>query len=145
MTVHPNGTDAKDISLYFAYNFSVRVTHGYMAKTVNQAKLLLEQGYTKDDIMKVIKYIADGSKNPIHSFGYIIKVMDDTLQKIRTAEKAEQELAKLDVLAKQMQNEVSKDGESTERNRVKARDFGIQSRFGEKFNFNLLEGLGQDH
>lgn len=142
MTVQPNGTDAKDIALYFLKETGVeRATPAIIGKTIKQAKHLLSQGYEKEEILSVIDHIVAKGVH-MYSIGYVSHAINEVLKEIegaRIKEEAKSVTKQLEEQQLKARNEVKSDGNSAERNRNKARGFGIQSRFGEKFNFDLFE------
>lgn len=145
MSPTPNGTDAKDIALYFIKLTQGRATPSIIAKTVKQAKTLLSNEYTKQEIIEVINYIILEKKYDVYSLGYINTCINDVLREIKKKKQQEELQRKKEEVRKQltsevMCSEVKEDGKSTERNREKARRLGIQSRFREKFNLDMFEG-----
>lgn len=139
----PNGTDAKDIALHFLRETGVeRVTPAIIAKTISQAKNILKAGYTKEEIISVIDHVINRGVT-MYSIGYVSHAINDVLRDIE-----EKELkAKAKLVAQQLQeeqaksrSEVTSDGESATRNQDKARRFGVQSRVGKKFDFDMFEG-----
>ena len=141
MTVQVNGTDAKDVALHFMKTTNKEITPKEMSKTIVQVKRLLLKGYTKKQVIDVIDYIVDVTRITMYSFNYVVTVIDDTLKQISNKEEAlkERELIKQEH-QKAIGSEVKMDGESTERNRTKTERFGAQSRFREKFDFDMLKG-----
>ncbi len=148
MTVQPNGTDARDIALRFFELRDERVTPKIIAKVINQAKHLLSASYTKKEILSVMEYVILDKKVDVYSFGYFSACINDVLREIEKIEKTKQlEQAKEEYLKQStsiqtsQQSEVEADDESAERNRKKAEQFGasVQSRFREKFDFDLFE------
>lgn len=138
MTIQPDGTAAKDIALYF-----IRITGGSLStsnvgKTIIQAKKLLSLGYKKQNIIDVIDYLIASNIN-IYSLGYLFSCIESTLNTLEVAKKAKTEKEKLTLANQQQQSEVVSNLESSERNKRKLKQFGVQSRFGEKFNFDLFE------
>lgn len=151
MTVQPNGTDAKDIALHFVKVTTGRATPAIISKTVIQAKTLLQSGYTKDEIIKVIDYLIDVKKVQMYSLGYVGSSINSVLKEIQVKEdeeckklKSEQIKKEVSAIQETQRSEVTHDGESTQRNRDKLDRFGNESRFGKKFNFNMFEGQRQD-
>ena len=146
MAVVPNGTDAKDIALYFIDITSTRTTPAIVAKTIIQAKELLKHNYTKEEIISVIDYLIDVKKVNIYSLGYISSSINDTLREINEIKKREIALKqiqetkeKLAIAFESTRNEVSDNSKTGERNREKASRTSFQSRLGEKFNFDMFE------
>ncbi len=148
MTVKANGTDAKDVALHFVKRTSdSRSTPSIIAKTTNQAKILLQNGYTKKEIISVIDYIIDVKKIDIYSLGYINTCINNMIKEINKLEEEqkvkelkrqrEEELSKISL---EQQSEVNENGESTQRNRDKLNRFGSKSRVGEKFDFDMFKG-----
>lgn len=145
MSPTPNGTDAKDIALYFIKLTQGRATPSIIAKTIRQAKTLLSREYTKQEIIKVIDYIILEKKYDVYSLGYINTCINDVLREIKKKKEQEELQRKKEEIRKKLASgvtcsEVKDDGKSTERNREKARRLGVQSRFREKFNFDMFEG-----
>lgn len=147
MTVPVNGTDAKDIALHFIALTVGRATPTIIKKTVIQAKTLLQSGYTKDEVIKVISYLVDKKGIQMYSLGYVNACINDVLKEIQLQQRIEEQKAKAEELKKEIasvqeeqRNEVKDDGESTQRNRDKVNRFGTQSRFGKKFDFDMFEG-----
>lgn len=145
MSPTPNGTDAKDIALYFIKLTQGRATPSIIAKTIRQAKTLLSHEYTKQEIIEVIDYIILEKKYDVYSLGYINTCINDVLREIKKKKEQEELQKKKEEVRKQLASEVTcsevkDDGKSTERNRKKARRLGVQSRFREKFNLDMFEG-----
>lgn len=148
MTVKANGTDAKDIALHFIKRTSDgRSTPSIIAKTVNQAKTLLQNGYTKQEIIKVINYIVDIKHIDMYSLGYVstcinnmIKEINKLEEEIKAKELKKKHEEELNRISLEQQGEVKGVGESTQRNRDKLSRFGSQSRVGEKFDFDMFKG-----
>ncbi len=134
MTTKPNGTDAKDIALHFIKVTTDRTTPSIIARTIIQAKSLLSSGYSKDEIIDVINYIATKKSVDMYSLGYVSASINSMLKEM------EQETSKqqADKLKQQIQTsfaevpikEVTHDCESTERNRTKSERLGVKSRIG---------------
>lgn len=138
--VKANGTQAKEIALHFLdVTTDGRNTRHVIAKTITQAKSLLNTGYTRDEIIGTIDYMVKrGAK--MFSLGYInasIGQVIEDVQRELNKEKTLQEVHRLEELTKSQQNEVSTRDESSERNRQKINGFGIKQRnwndlFGDK-------------
>lgn len=142
MTIQPNGTDAKDIALHFVNITVGKATPAIMKKTISQAKTLLSSGYTKEEIIKAIDYIIDVMHVDMYSLGYVNTAINDVLKQIRQKEKEEaikEIVRKAEEEISASEDEVVVDEESSRRNREKIKGTGIQSRFGEKFNFDMFE------
>jgi hypothetical protein len=150
MTVQANGTDAKDIALHFIRVTVERATPSVISRTVVQAKSLLNSGYTKQEIIKAIDYLVDVKKVQMYSLGYVSACINEVLKAITSEESKEKAKIEKEKLAESIKNAasevvgVSDDGESTERNRRKSAAFGIESRFGEKLDFDLFKEHRQD-
>ena len=138
-----NGTDAKDVALHFVQQTNVeRITPAIMSKTINQAKNLLNSGYTKQEIVSVIDYVLTKGTH-MHSIGYVSTCINDVLREIekqRLLDEAVKVKKEINARATEKQSEVNVDVESAERNRLKANRFGVQSGFGEKYSFDMFEG-----
>lgn len=138
--IQVNGTDAKDIALHFINVTVGRATPMIIKKTIIQAKTLLESGYTKDEILKVITYLIDKKEIQMYSLGYVGTCINNVLKETTQQEVKEQVKAAITYEQESKRDEVASDGESTQRNRDKVNRFGIQPRFREKFDFDLFEG-----
>lgn len=150
MTVQPNGTEAKDIALYFVQQTTGRATPSAIAKTITQAKSLLASGYTKDEVLACIDYVLQVRKIEMYSLGYINAGINSILEDVNKQKTQDLIKSKASEVKEQMsalaeKDEVKVNGESTQRNRDKLNRIGVQSGFGKKFNFDLFERSGQDH
>jgi len=143
MTVKANGTHAKDVALHFMKATGVeRATPAIFGRTIAQVKNLMEHGYTKEEIISVIDFVVSSGVK-MYSIGYINSCINDVLAKIATQEHTSKAAQIKEELAKKHAEErkaVSADVESANRNAEKARRFGVQSRIGKKFNFDMFEG-----
>lgn len=135
MTVQPNGTKAKDIAIHFL-KATNQMNSRNMPRTVKIAKSLLEK-YSSDSIILAIDYLID-KRFPIYSLGFLTLNIESILKEIEQKKKANEEREKMQDAFRQ--SEVMSADESSERNRSKVGRFGVQSRFGEKFNFDMFEG-----
>lgn len=142
MTVNPNGTDAKFIALHFLQETGVdRPTSGVVARTIKQTKGLLEEGYTKDEIIATIDHLVSRGVN-MYSIGYISSAIVDVTKELERANQKEQGKELRKELEKQQATDrkaVDMDGEVNSRNASKAGRFGVQSRKREKLNFDMFE------
>lgn len=136
--------DSKEIALYFLDLTQDKFTPAIVARTVKQARALLESGYTKEEVIRVIDAVLKVNPN-VYSLGYISASINDVLRKLNEFEKSEavskqrEEMRTQNALTiQESRSEVSPD-ESTERNREKARRASVQSRFGKKFDFDMFE------
>lgn len=146
MTIKANGTDAKDIALHFVSMVDIKPTPSIMSRTIKQVKTLLEHEYSKQSIIDVINFIVDVKKVKMYSFGYVSISIDDVLKEIKEQQsvefnktKSKEMQEKLTSIQIQQRHEVMNDEESTQRNKNKLNRFGAQSRFGEKFDFDMFE------
>ena len=140
--VKANGTIAKDVALYFLDMTTDRYTSSIVAKTINQAKQLLEAGYTKEEIISVIDYITTKTSVKMYSLGYVNHCINEVLNKINEENKAKQireiiEQGKLEQATTIDRGDI--DNESTKRNREKVSRLNIQSRQRKKFDFDMLK------
>lgn len=142
-----NGTIAKDIAIYFFEAIDTRCTSSMIAKTIIQAKHLLQAGYTEDEIKKVIDYIVNKTNVKMYSLGYVNTMINKILENIEDEEKqleTERLIQESKEEYEKLKSQVKESGTET-RNREKLNRFGIKSRFGEKFDFNMLEESGEDN
>lgn len=142
MKVKANGTEAKDIALYFLDMIgSDRYTQAIVGKTIKQVKSVLQSGYTKQEIESVIDHIINkGIK--MYSFGYVSASINNILEEIKAKEtkvEAQSEAKLLDEHLENRRKVVTNNDDTAERNKEKARRFGVQSRVREKFNFDMFE------
>lgn len=146
MTVKPNGTDAKEIALHFIELTVGRATPAIVSKTITQAKILLQSGYTKQEIIDVINYVIDVKHVHMYSLGYVNSCINNILNEIKINKEKEEAIKQKEEIKQQMeeqqiqQNEVIEDGESTQRNRDKLNRFGVKPGLREKFNLDMLKG-----
>lgn len=135
-------SDAKEIAVYFVNTTDVKASKSLMSKTIVQAKSLLSDGFTKEEIIKTIDHVIKVMKIVPYSFGYINVVISDVLPKInkleaqQSAKIAQEEMMEF---IEASRNEVRGIDESTNRNKSKLNEFGLQPRFGEELNFDLFE------
>ena len=137
-----NGTIAKDIALYFLNMTTDRYTPSMVAKTVKQAKQLLEAGYTKEEIISVIDYIVTKTNVKMYSLGYVNCCINKVLDKINEEEKAKQIQEIIEQAKKEQATAFDRgdiDNGSTRRNREKVNRLNVQSRVGKKFDFDMLK------
>lgn len=137
------GKQAKQIALYFLTKTEAeRYTPAIISKTIVQARSLLRHGYTLEEVIACIDYIVDSGRK-IYSFGYINTSINDVLRQIKNnslkEKKKEVEQAMKEELERR-RREVIEGDDTRERNQQKAKGFGsVQSRLGEKFNFDMFE------
>lgn len=135
--VQGNGTHAKEIALFFIRTFGIQGNPNTIARTVKLVKDTLADGYSKEDIMMVIEYLADVKKMELYSFGYVKVSIDAFLKDARKRQEDIDSVGIRDEQAKLFTREVVTLDESSERNRKKATELGAESRFRKKFDFNL--------
>lgn len=136
--VKPNGTNAKDIAIYFLKLKGLPLNKPNITRTIVQAKALLTMGYTKDEIITVVDKAIESNPN-IYSLGYLPYCIVDILKEIKTEAVKQEVQQEIKTEFAKRQEEVNPDSESCNRNRSKLDRFGFQSRFGEKFNFDMFE------
>lgn len=134
-------SDAKEIAFYYFDLTNTKPAKSTISRTIVQAKALLNN-YTKEEIIKVIDYIIKIQKKKIYSLGYVNVAIENIIEKMNEEQvkeeiikKTKQEIASI-IEAKR--GELKFD-ESTQRNKDKLNGFGVQSRFGKKFNFDMFE------
>jgi hypothetical protein len=135
-------SDAKDIATYFVNSTNMKASKALMSRTIVQAKSLLSDGFTKDEIIKTIDYVINVKKVNLHSFGYINVVISDILPQVlkQEAQLSTQNVGKeLAAFIEASRSEVRGNDESTNRNKSKLNGFGLQPRFGEKLDFDMFE------
>lgn len=128
--------NAKEVAVYFYNKIGVKATPAMYAKTIKQAKTLLTAGYSVYDICRVIDYTVDIKKFDIYSLGYFSSTIAYLLKEL---DKLETTNVAKEVKTKMLNHtrEVKDNNESAERNKQKAKNIGSQSRFGEKFTFDM--------
>jgi len=116
-----NGTDAKDIAIHFLDLTTERYTPSIVAKTINQTKIILNSGYTKEEIIKTIDHIVNNTDVEMYSIGYVSTAINSILKQINKEELSEtikKESIKFEE-DKETAKEVDVDVGSRERNRNK--------------------------
>jgi hypothetical protein len=141
--IQPNGTDAKDIALHFIKLTDGRATPDIIKKTIIQAKSLLSCGYTKQEIMDTIDFLIDVKKKQLYSLGYVNSCINNVLREIKSIESKEK-TKQIKTTIDSEREEIKVDEQSKQRNRDKLSRFGVQPRFGEKFDFDLFKEPGQN-
>lgn len=149
-----NPTVAKDIAIYFLEATDQRYTPSIIAKTIIQAKAILEAGYTKDEIIQCIDWVVNKTTVVMYSLGYISTMINKILENIKQEVDAEEKNEKLKKYKEDMltfqQGLLKKEGEevvneTSDRNRRKANEFGNKSRERKKYYFDLFEESGEDN
>jgi len=74
-------TSAKNIAVHFIKATGNRMTPAIMAKTINQAKVLLANEYTEQEILEVIDHITARGV-VMYSFGYVNTCINNVLHEI---------------------------------------------------------------
>lgn len=138
---------ATEIALHFIKVTEIRTTPLIIKKTTNQAKSLLSNGYTKEEIISVIDYIINNKKATMYSLGYISASINNMLIEINKSKKQIESKIKSDEIKTSLasiqdrdRDEVKTSDESTQRNRNKSNRFGIESRFREESFSDLFKG-----
>jgi DNA-binding transcriptional MerR regulator len=126
-----NSTNAKDIAIYFFKSINKIAVGKDYAITINQAKHLLDLGYSFEDILLAIDYYKENPPSSgFYSLGYLNKSIDKALiQKKKDIEKQK---------LKEMEKKEYNRGEVNERNREKVRR-NNSSGFGKKYNFDMFK------
>jgi hypothetical protein len=135
-------SDAKDIATYFVNSTNMKASKALMSRTIVQAKSLLSDGFTKDEIIKTIDYVINVKKVDLHSFGYINVVISDMLPQVlkyETRLSVQDANEKVSAFIEASRNEVRGNDESTNRNKSKINGFGLQPRFREELDFDMFE------
>jgi len=135
-------SDAKDIAIYFVNSTNMKASKALMSRTIVQAKSMLSDGFTKDEIIKTIDYVINVRKVDLRSLGYINVVISDLLPQVlkHEAQLSTQNVGKeLAAFIEASRSEVRGNDESTNRNKSKLNGFGLQPRFGEKLDFDMFE------
>lgn len=128
-------TDAKEVALHF-YKCQGRRPDARMGRTVNTAKAMLKNGFTKEEIIAATDYLFEKAKVDIYSIGYIATCINDALEQIKRIElEKEAKQQKLNIPKPSV--EVSND--SSERNRAKLERANSKSNVGKKYNFDMFE------
>lgn len=117
-----------------------------MARTINQVKNLLSHGYTKEEITSVIDYAIMEKKIDVYSFGFFSVSINSLLHEIKVKQEEDrikeekEKVRQMNTTVQSSQKgEVENSGESSERNREKARRLSIQSRKRTESYFDLFE------
>ncbi len=134
-------SDAKEVAVYFANSTNVKPSKSFMSKTIIQAKSLLSDGFTKEEIIKTIDYVINVKNIKPYSFGYINVVITSILlqiNKLEAQQSAKNTQEKIMEFIEASRNEVRGVDESTNRNKSKLDGFGVQSKFGEELDFDIF-------
>lgn len=134
-------SDAKDIAVHFVNSTDMKASKALMSRTIVQAKSLLSDGFTKDEIIKTIDYVKNIKKVNLRSFGYINVVISDFLPsvlKYEAQQSSQETQQKIMDFIEASRNEVRGVDESTNRNKNKLNGFGIQPKFGEELDFDIF-------
>lgn len=135
-------SNAKDIAIHFINSTNLKASKVLMSKTIIQAKSLLSDGFTKEEIIKTIDYIVNVKKINLYSFGYINAAISSILHEVLKHEASlstKDTEKQITVFIEASRNEVQKHDQSTNRNKSKINGFGIQPRLGEKLDFDMFE------
>ncbi len=136
--------DSNKVAKYFVDKTTTRATPAIMKKTTMQAKSILQNGYSKAEIISVIDYLINKNVE-MYSLGYVSTCINDVLRKLNQEKKQETALQNKQLIASEAKKyekertEVISNSESTNRNKSKADRFGVQSRFGEESFSDMLE------
>lgn len=136
-----NPTVAKEIAVHFIKLTDSIITPQLMSRTIKQIKGLMEAGFTDEEIQYTIDE-AFRLKPNIYSFSYIEACINDVLRKRKEAlHKEEMERKKKEVFDAPtiVVSEVLLQDETTNRNRQKAKNFGVRTGERKKHYFDLFE------
>lgn len=135
-----DGTEAKDIALYFFDATNQRATPQIFSKTIIIAKSILQGGYSREEIYESIDYLI-GEGVSMYSLGYLSTCINDVLFKISKNKQIERNYEVKEALDEHLQDERAKGNayEIKTNNRSKRKRLGVQSQFREKFNIHLPE------
>lgn len=135
-------TDAQEIARYFTALTGIQHSHFEYSRIVMIAKQILLMRHSKSDIIRVIDYLIKRKRVRVTSLVYVKKCMDDVLYVLLQEDKQEEMRIAVENMHNNVEKvrEVRKENESTERNRNKARRFGVKSGFREEHYLNLLKG-----
>ena len=101
-------SDANKMAKYFIDKTAGRATPAIMKKTHAQAKTLLQSGYSKEEITKVIDFLIDEKKINIYSLGYVNTCINNVLNTIKKKELQEKVLQNKTIIAsKEKENKLS--------------------------------------
>ena len=92
-----NGTQAKELALYFFKLNNWKITPTELSKNIAIVKQLMKKGYNAETIELAIKHyaITDPPKNGMYSLGYLYSVIDEFYVKIYTEKLRKEELKSL--------------------------------------------------
>lgn len=138
--------DAKEIAFHFFDATQTRATKSIIARTIVQAKSILNDGYTKEEIISVIDYLIKVKKVELYSIGYISSAINNVLREVKKQQDsetriliAEQTQQEISATIENQRNEVKINDESSQRNQDKLNRFGVQPRFGKEFDFDMFK------
>lgn len=135
--IHVEPSIAKEIALYFCNAIGADLRkRGILPRTINTAKAILAEGYTKQQIFSVID-MALLLKPNIYSMEYIRITMEDTLARVKRMEASSlhrQIVKEATMIAESEVKEIECTGTNNE---GKLEKLNTQSSFGKKRNFDL--------
>jgi len=135
--IHVEPSVAKEVALFFCNAVGADLRkRGILPRTINTAKALLGEGYSKEEIFKVIDWTILTKPN-IYSLEYIRVTMEDTLARVERMETSSlhKKLAKEATII--AESEVKEFEYNEGRNEGKLEKLNTQSSFGKKRNFDL--------
>jgi hypothetical protein len=120
------------------------IDSGFRSRQLRIAQHLL-QTHDEEQIISAINHTFLVKKINIYSLHFFTNTIDGILKEVRDKKIADAIREQQDSVAATHFGEVRIDEESAKRNRDRAERLGVQSRFGKKFNLDLLERPGEDH
>jgi hypothetical protein len=140
-----SATDAKDVVSYFMAKAKLPASPSTYARTTQQVKILLQGGYTKEEIIACINYLIDVRAVEVYSFGYINSSISSILKTATKHYNAILAQKQVSEMTFETSREVMEKDETTSRNREKAGRFGSESGFRKKFDFNMHTESREDN
>lgn len=136
------GKDARTCVMhYITKAMDGKASKAFISRCMVNAKSLLNDGFTADEIIAVIDYSIDVKKLNIFSFGFYNASIDNLLREVKQLQlqtKTQEQSRHIASFNEENRDEVQANDDSTERNRNKSERFGVQSRLGEKLDFDML-------
>ena len=125
-----NGTQAKELALYFFSINSRKVTAKEISKNIAIVKQLMNKGYNAETIKSAIEHytLVDPPKEGMYSLGYLHSVIEEFYTNEYMKKLRDEELKSL-----------PKVGDTHGDNKAKYEKFNNQSWKRKKYNFDLFE------
>ena len=132
--IYVSPTDAKEVALYFCEAKQINPSQkGVMPSAINNAKRLLADGWSVDEIMETIDYVLNTNPS-VYSLGYLSFCIESVQEKIQKKRSALIDKAAVQQATQRAESEVKEIEYDARRNDEK---FNTKSSIRKKRNFDL--------